>query len=102
MVKTVESTLLLGLLLAHGCESFNFFSGIRVAKPYALKSSNGLRMVISLEPSTSSRLLSEDPEGSSPSTFLSPPESEATLTFDPVSRLPFVGRNRSIGFVQRF
>lgn len=84
MVKTVEITLLLGVLLSEGINGFNFFSGVRVNKPYGIRNGNGLHMVTtSVEPPSSSVIISEDPTLSAP-TFATPPESEASLTFDPV------------------
>ena len=85
MVGTVATKILLGLLLSEGAHGFNFLSGVRVNKPCVSRSRNGLHMVAtSVEPSTSSVVLSEDNMPLDAS-FLAPPESEAMLTFDPVS-----------------
>ena len=89
MVRSAEASLLLGLFLVNGSQGFNFLSGVRVNKPYRMRNEIGLQMVISLEPSTSSKLLSEESMGSA-ATFMTPPESDAQLTFDPV-RCTFTG-----------
>ena len=84
MVRTVASKIILGLLLSEGAHGFNFLSGVRVNKPCMSRSRNGLHMVATVEPSTSSAVLADDSMSLDVS-FLSPPESEAMLTFDPVS-----------------